>query len=77
VVALSADQGGAGVVACLVRQVDINYPVLMADKTITLDFGDVVTNSTFFLVNRNGHAAKKYPGFAPRAPLERDIDSVR
>jgi hypothetical protein len=46
---------------------DINYPVLMADKTTTRNFDDAVVTSTSFRVNRNGHAAKEYPGFAPRS----------
>jgi peroxiredoxin len=76
VVALSVDEGGPEVVAQLVRQASINYPVLMADRTITRDFGDVVAIPTSFLVNRNGYVVKKYPGFVPRGLLERDIESV-
>jgi len=76
VVALSVDEGGADVVARLVRQASINYPVLMADKTTTHNFGDVVAIPTSFLVNRNGQVVKKYPGYASRVLLERDIESV-
>lgn len=76
VVALSVDEGGSEVVARLVRQASINYPVLMADKTTTRNFGDVVAIPTSFLVNKNGHVVKKYPGFVSRGLLERDIESV-
>jgi len=76
VVALSVDEGGSEIVARLVRQTGINYPVLMADKTTTHNFGDVVAIPTSFLVNKNGHVVKKYPGFVPRGLLERDIESV-
>lgn len=76
VVALSVDEGGSEVVARLVRQASINYPVLMADRTTTHNFGDVVAIPTSFLVNKNGHVVKKYPGFVPQGLLERDIESV-
>lgn len=76
VVGLSVDEGGADPVARLVKQARINYPVLMADRATTRDFGNVVAVPTSFLVNKQGHVVKKYPGFAPRNLLEKDIESV-
>ncbi|MCL2789732.1 MAG: TlpA family protein disulfide reductase [Desulfobulbus sp.] len=76
VVALSVDEGGADVVARLMRQARINYPVLMADRTTTRNFGNVVALPTSFLVNKNGQVVKKYPGYASRSLLERDIATV-
>jgi peroxiredoxin len=76
VVALSVDEGGAGTVAQLIRKAGINYQVLMADQVTTRNFGGVVAIPTSFLVNKNGHVVKKYPGFVPRNLLERDIESV-
>lgn len=76
VVALSVDEGGPSVVAQLVRQASINYPVLMADKRTTQDFGNIVALPTSFLVNKSGHVVKKYPGFVPRNLLEKDIESL-
>ena len=76
VIALSVDEGGPDVVARLVHRADINYPVLMADSLTTRNFGNVVAIPTSFLVNRNGHVVKKYPGFVPRVLLERDIAAI-
>lgn len=76
VVALSVDEGGPDPVARLVRRASINYPVLMADRTTTRNFGDVVALPTSFLVNKNGQVVKKYPGYASRPLLEKDIESV-
>jgi len=76
VVALSVDEGGADVVARLMRQASINYPVLMADRTTTRDFGNVVALPTAFLVNKDGQVVKKYPGYTSRSLLERDIATV-
>lgn len=76
VVALSVDEGGAAAVARLVEQAGITYPVLMADRGTTRDFGNVVAVPTSFLVNRSGHVVKKYPGPMVRTLLERDIAAV-
>lgn len=76
VVALAMDEGGADPVAQLVRRSGINYPVLMADRSTTRGFGDVVAIPTSFLVNKNGQVVKKYPGYAARGLLEKDIESV-
>lgn len=76
VVGLSVDEGGPKIVAKLVEQEKINYPVLMADRSTANDFGGVAGIPTSFLVNNKGHVVKKYPGFVPHALLERDIKAV-
>jgi thiol-disulfide isomerase/thioredoxin len=76
VVALSVDEGGLHPVARLVKKAGINYQVLMADQATRNNFGGVATIPTSFLVNKEGHVVKKYPGLVPRSLLERDIESV-
>ena len=73
VLALSVDEGGPKIVAKLVKQEKINYPVLMATRATAADFGGIAGIPTSFLVNRQGHVVKKYPGFIPHKLLERDI----
>lgn len=73
IVALSLDESGSGPVASLVRRAGINYPVLMADASTAKNFGGVVSVPTSFLVNKEGHVVKKYPGYVPITLLERDI----
>ena len=76
IVALSLDESGPGPVANLVRRAGINYPVLMADGSTLKNFGGVVSIPTSFLVNKEGHVVKKYPGFVPLPLLEQDILAV-
>lgn len=76
VVALSVDEGGAKVVKKLVEKRSINYPVLMADRSIARDFGGVVGIPTSFLVNSQGNVVKKYPGYVPHVLLENDIKKI-
>lgn len=76
VIGLSVDEKGAGVVAELVEQAQINYPVLMADRGTPRKFGGIIGIPTSFLINKAGHVVKKYPGYIPRALLEKDIKSI-
>jgi thioredoxin-related protein len=63
-------------VASLVQRAGINYPVLMADASTAKNFGNVVSVPTSFLINKEGHVVKKYPGYVPLALLERDIAAL-
>jgi peroxiredoxin len=76
VIGLSVDQGGPEVVAKLVEQRSINYPVLMADENTARNFGGVAGIPTSFLVNKEGNVVKKYPGYVPHAILENDIQKI-
>ncbi|WP_028581118.1 TlpA disulfide reductase family protein [Desulfogranum japonicum] len=76
VVGLSVDESGADVVARLVEQEQIPYPVLMADKATASKFGGVAAIPTSFLVNKKGEVVKTYPGYIPIGLLKKDIKSV-
>jgi len=76
VIGLSVDEGGPRIVARLVKQEKINYPVLMADRATASAFGGIAGIPTSFLVNRKGHVVKKYPGYVPHDLLARDIEAV-
>jgi thiol-disulfide isomerase/thioredoxin len=76
VVALSVDESGPSVVAQMMEQEKISYPVLMADRSTADNFGGIAGIPTSFLVNRKGHVVKRYTGFVPHALLENDIKAV-
>lgn len=76
VIGLSVDQGGPKVVAKLIDQEKIQYPVLMADRSVEKGFGGIAGIPTSFLVNKQGNVVRRYPGYVPHALLERDIKRV-
>lgn len=76
VVGLSVDQGGPEIVAKLIEQRSINYPVLMADESTARAFGGVAGIPTSFLVNKDGNVVKKYPGYVPHSILVKDIEKI-
>ena len=76
VIGLSVDQNGSKVVKQLVERTKINYPVMMADNSVTRDFGGVYGIPTTFLVNTRGNVVKKYTGYIPHSVLIKDIKQV-
>jgi glutathione peroxidase-family protein len=76
VIGMAVDQGGADVVATLVKKRSINYPVVMADETTAHNFGGIVGIPTSFLINKEGNVVKKYPGYIPHSVLEQDIKKI-
>lgn len=75
VVGISVDQE-KGVVKRLVEKKSINYPVMMANKSVTRDFGGVYGIPTAFLVNRKGQVMKKYTGYIAHSVLVKDLDRI-
>jgi len=75
VVAISVDQEKR-VVQKMVDRKEINYPVMMADKSVTRDFGGVYGIPTSFLVSKKGTVVKKYSGFVPHSVLVKDLQQI-
>ncbi len=75
VVAISVDQE-KGVVQKMVNRKEINYPVMMADKAVTRDFGGVYGIPTSFLVSKKGTVVKRYSGFVPHSVLVKDLQQI-
>lgn len=75
VVAFSVDQEKQ-VVQKLVERKEINYPVMMADKAVTKDFGGVYGIPTSFLVSKRGTVVKKYSGYVPHSVLVKDLEQI-
>jgi len=75
VVGISVDQE-KGVVRDLIARKEINYPVMMADKAVTRNFGGVYGIPTSFLVNSRGTVVKKYTGYVPQTVLVRDLKQI-
>lgn len=75
VVAISVDQEKR-VVQKMVDKKEINYPVMMADNSVTRDFGGVYGIPTSFLVSSSGTVVKKYSGYVPHSVLVKDLEQI-
>jgi thiol-disulfide isomerase/thioredoxin len=76
VIGMSVDQQGPAVVSRFVADRGINYPVLLASRQTTVDFGGIYGIPVAFLVNKSGQVVKKYTGFIQHSVLEKDISSL-
>ena len=76
VIGIAVDQGGAKAVKRLIKKMDINYPVVMANKKIIADFGGVYGIPASFLINQQGNVVKNYPGAFPHTIFARDIKNL-
>lgn len=75
VVGISVDQE-KGVVEKLIDKKSINYPVMMADKAVTRNFGGVYGIPTAFLVDSKGRIMKKYTGYVAQSVLIKDLKRI-
>lgn len=73
VLGLSVDQAGPEVVAQLVRDKGITYPVVMADEEVASGFGGFSGIPTSFLVDRQGRIVQRYIGYTEREVLAGDV----
>jgi len=76
VIAISVDQGGTSPVKKVIEKTGINYPVLMADSKVTIDFGGIIGIPTSFLVNQQGNVLKNYPGYVGHKIFVDDIKKL-
>jgi thiol-disulfide isomerase/thioredoxin len=78
ILGVSVDQGRAGrsgaeLVAAFARQVEMKYPLAMADAEVVRNYGGINSIPTAFLVDRSGRVRQKYVGLRPKSAYEKDI----
>jgi thiol-disulfide isomerase/thioredoxin len=73
VVGVSLDTGGASVVKSFMKQVGMNYPVVIGDEKIASDYGGISAIPTTFVLDRNGNIVTSHQGFASQAVFESEI----
>lgn len=73
VVGVSVDEEGPAVLKPFIKQLRMNYPVVMADAKIVQDFGGIEILPTTFIIDRNGNVITGYAGFIPKETFETEI----
>ena len=76
VIGVSLDQKGPSVVIPFVNQAEINYPIVMGNGKVAMDFGNINSIPTAFIISQDGKIYKKYVGFQPKQVYERDIKAL-
>jgi cytochrome c biogenesis protein CcmG/thiol:disulfide interchange protein DsbE len=76
VVGVSLDQSGPGKVRRFVDQYGINFPVLMGNQKVVVQYGNFRGIPTSFLLNTKHEQVKRYTGLVTKRQLERDLQNV-
>jgi peroxiredoxin len=76
VIGVSVDEQGPSVVKPFMRQLKMNYPVVMADQKIIADYGNIEAIPTTFVIDRDGAIVSVHQGYTDSATLEKEIQSL-
>ena len=70
VIGVSLDEQGPSVVKPFMRQLGMNYPVVIGNPKIVGDYGGITAIPTTFVIDRQGNVVTAYEGFTDQATFE-------
>jgi peroxiredoxin len=73
VVGVSLDTAGVSVVKSFMKNLGMNYPVVIGDEKIAADYGGVSAIPTTFVIDRNGNIVTSHQGYASQVVFESEI----
>ena len=76
VLGISLDRTGPAPVRRFVERVGLNYPVLMGNQDVVIQFNNFQMIPTSFLLAPNHEKVKQYTGVVPKSQLVSDIEKV-
>jgi peroxiredoxin len=76
VIGVSVDTDGVGPVKKFIKDMGMNYIVVMADDDIQNAYGPIGGYPTTFIIDRDGHIRDKKLGRKPAAQFEKDVLAV-
>lgn len=76
VLAISLDRGGWDVVRPYIAELDLSYPIFVADESVERGFGRITAFPTTYFVRRDGTIDAKHVGGLSRSHIVRHIESL-
>jgi peroxiredoxin len=76
VIGVSLDQTGVAAVREFVRERGLNFPILMGNEDVVIQYGNFRGIPTSFLLNPDHELARKYPGLVTRRMVETDLSRL-
>lgn len=76
VIGMSLDQVSPKVVKVIREELQINYPVLIADYDVVQQFGGLNAIPTTFVIDKNHNIIQKHVGIVERDVLEADVKAI-
>jgi peroxiredoxin len=72
---VSLDEGGWGVVRPFLERRKVNYPVVLADEEVLVEYAVSALPKTL-LIDRDGRIVASYTGVADKSELEAEIEAL-
>jgi thiol-disulfide isomerase/thioredoxin len=76
VIGVSLDRTGPAPVRRFVERAGLNYPILMGNQDVVIQYGNFQIIPTSFLLAPNHEKVKEYTGLVPKKQLVTDIQKV-
>ncbi len=76
IIAVSQDDAPAADVKDFVKEIGINYPVVMGSNALSEEYGGVPALPTTFIVNTDGRIVQKHEGLYPTEVYDAEIRSL-
>lgn len=76
VVGMSVDDATPAEVKGFVKQMGMNYPVVMADERLVEEYGGVPALPTAFVINLDGKVVQKHVGLLPESLYDEEVRAL-
>ncbi len=76
VLAISLDEGGWDPVRRFATEMELNFPVVLGDDPLSLEFGGIRALPTTMIVNREGNVVATHTGLVPKQTYETAIEEL-
>src|SRR5260370_15672871 len=76
VIGVSLDKQGPSVVKPFMRELGMNYPVVMGNPKIVADYGFITAIPTTFVIDRRGNVVTAYESLTDQATFESVLDPL-
>jgi peroxiredoxin len=76
VIGVSLDEQGPDVVKEFVKQLGVNYPIVIGNEKITEAYGGIEGIPTTFVIDRQGRVVSQHMGYNEKAIFEKEIQPL-
>lgn len=76
IIGVSVDQKSQNEILSFLKENNIKYPIMLYNKELNQNFGELTAVPTSFLINKSGKIYKKYIGYHLKYSFEKDIKNL-
>jgi thiol-disulfide isomerase/thioredoxin len=76
IIGVSLDGQGPDVVKKFVKQLKVNYPIVIGNEKVAEAYGGIVAIPMTFVIDRQGRIVSRHIGYDDRSAFEKEIQSL-